>query len=171
MGKNIWINSGKDYDNNCFKPLKFYFSNSENHLLSMPLRNSEDLWINIIGELKNLDPALCIGYAIYNSDGILLYWSYQTDTSQEKWPKLKKGICHLKSRIPKRFLNEDIYVVELIGGLHYRQWLFEPGENSPQIVLNIKGGLSDLPHWIAKRPGVIAPIFEWEAVSIEDDTI
>ena len=171
LGKDIWINSGKDYDNNWFEPLKFYFSNSKNHLLSMPLSNSDDLWINIIGELKNLDPALCIGYAIYSSDGVILYWSLQTDTSQEKWPKLKKGICHLRSRIPKRFLNEDIYIVELIGSLHYRQWLFEPGKNSPQIVLDIKGGLSDSPHWIAKRPGVIAPIFKWEAVSGENDTI
>jgi lipopolysaccharide transport system ATP-binding protein len=58
-------------------------------------------------------------------------------------------------------LNEGTYRLELIGGLHHRQWFFEPGKSAPQIILNIQGGLSDSPLWTVKRPGLFAPVLPW----------
>jgi len=48
--------------------------------------------------------------------------------------------------------------------LYNRQWMYEPNVNSPSIYLNIQGGLSDSPYWMTKRPGILAPIFNWESV-------
>lgn len=160
-GMSEWINCGNSFDNPWFKPLRFYFTNEHGEKLLMPASNNDGMWINIEAEIKGNDPSLTVGYAIYSEEGSLLYWSYQTDEPEENWPKLQKGHCVLSSMIPKRFLNEGTYKVELIGGLHFREWLFEPGTKVPYVYLNIKGSLSDSPNWMIKRPGLLAPVFKW----------
>jgi lipopolysaccharide transport system ATP-binding protein len=159
-----WINSGNRFENPWFKPLRFFISDEHGNKQDMPVRNDSKIWVQIEAEIAQMDPALTIGYAIYAEDGTLLYWSYQTDESEDKWPKLKKGVCILRSRIPERFLNEGSYRIELLGSLHFRQWLLEPGVNAPSIHLTIQGGLSDSALWIMRRPGLIAPVIEWNIV-------
>ncbi|HEX7524283.1 MAG TPA: hypothetical protein VF357_08775, partial [Candidatus Deferrimicrobium sp.] len=105
--------------------------------------------------------------AIFSEDGSLLYWSYQTDRSEGEWPTLGKGAWILRSRIPPRMLNEGSYRVELIGTLHRRIWLFEPGVNAPGVYMTIWGGLSDSPYWMERRPGLFAPVIEWTASPAE----
>ena len=60
-------------------------------------------------------------------------------------------------------LNEGMYRVELMGSLHFRQWLFEPGVRAPAVTLVVRGGLSDSPYWMARRPGLVAPVIDWSA--------
>ena len=52
--------------------------------------------------------------------------------------------------------------MELNCSLHCREWLAEPGRNSPAIQFEIQGGLSDSPYWFYSRPGILAPVWEWE---------
>ncbi len=158
---NIWINSGKNFLNPWFKPLKMSITDEKGNDLKSPVRNDSEFRVQIEGEIQKMDPALTVGYAVYSQEGILLYWSYQTDEDEEKWPKFKMGFNILRSQIPKRFLNEGTYRIELIGNLHFREWLFEPEVNAPSIYLRIEGGLSDSPYWSMKRPGAIAPVMEW----------
>ena len=159
-----WVNHGREFDNPWFKPLRFFISDEHGKKQSMPLSNNSEMWVQIKAEIQAIDPALTVGYAVYAEDGSLLYWSYQTDQSEDRWPRLKEGVCVLRSRIPPRFLNEGVYRVELIGGLHFREWLFEPGISAPSIYVNIQGGLSDSPYWMIKRAGLLAPVMEWTAV-------
>jgi lipopolysaccharide transport system ATP-binding protein len=159
-----WKNLGNEFDNPWFKPLRFCVSNNQGDSQSMPLSNDTEMWVEIEAEIGRMDPALTIGYAIYSEDGKLLFWSYQTDQEKERWPTLRKGRIVLRGRIPSRLLNEGLYRVELIGGLHFREWLFKPGGNVPHIYLRISGGLSDSPLWMSKRPGVLAPVLEWVEV-------
>jgi lipopolysaccharide transport system ATP-binding protein len=156
-----WINNDNYFENQWFKPFRFYLADRYGNKLGTPVSNDSEVLVNIEGEIKELNSALTVGYAIYTEEGNLLYWSYQTDQTEDKWPILKKGHCILKGKIPERFLNEGIYRIELIGSLHYQQWLFEPGKNAPSIFLNIQGGLSESPYWMAKRPGALAPVIEW----------
>lgn len=160
--KSEWTNKIGNFDNTWFKPLEFFISDAKGKKLGMSLNNNSEIWINIVGEIKEIDNALTVGYAIFNEDGILLYWSYHTDGPDDRWPELKKGHCFLRSKIPPRFLNEGTYRIEFISSLHFRQWLCQPGTNSPVIYLNIQGGLSDSSYWMAKRPGIVAPVLEWE---------
>ncbi|MEJ2724565.1 MAG: ABC transporter ATP-binding protein [Deltaproteobacteria bacterium] len=164
MISNEWINPGAQYENPWFKPLYFLICDQSGNKLSMPVRNDGEMWVQIEAEIDELHSALTVGYAIYSQDGYLLYWSYQTDESEEKWPKLHKGVCILRSRIPRRVLNEGIYRIELIGGLHFQEWLFEPGVAAPSIYIIIQGGLSDSPHWKARRPGLLAPVIQWSVI-------
>lgn len=158
-----WLNRNDSYfDNEWFKPLSLSITDAYGNELSMPHSNDADMWIQIEGEIRVLDPSLTVGYVIYNEDGVLLYWSCQIDGREQNWPKLSIGPNTLRGRIPKRLLNEGSYKIELIGCLHCKKWLFEPLKNSPSINLVIQGGLSDSPFWVAKRTGVISPVLEWK---------
>lgn len=157
-----WKNEGTEFINPWFIPSSLYIGNEIGEKIPMPVKNNEDMWIHIEGCLREKDPALTLGYAIYSEDGNLLFWSYLTDENENNWSKLKIGKNHLQSKIPKRFFNEGVYRIEFISSLHFRQWLCEPGKNTPVIFLTIKGGLSDSSYWIAKRPGLLAPVMDWE---------
>ena len=163
-----WQNQGNEFENGWFKPLRFFISDRSSKAHDMPVMNDTEIWINIVADVRRLDAALTVGYALYSDQGRLLYWSYQTDQGPARWPELRKGTCTLRSKIPQHFLNEGKYQIELIGGLHFREWLFEPGKNAPTIFMTIQGGLSNSPLWMAKRPGILAPVLEWQ---IEHQTL
>lgn len=158
----VWVNCGHEFANPWFMPVRFFIADENGKPLHMPVRNDTDIWVHIEADVKELDSALTVGYAIYSEDGIPLYWSYQTDEEENRWPVIKKGRCVLRSQIPKRFLNEGDYRLEVVGGLHFRKWLFEPGRNCPSIALQINGGVSDSPLWMVRRPVALAPVLKWE---------
>lgn len=159
-----WTNVDGLYVNPWFHPHRLAVVDGNGTPCSMPVRNDAELWVEVRGVVAYLDPALTIGYAIFSESGELLYWTYQTDGPPTSWPRLTTGTNLLRSRLPPRLLNEGVYRIELIGGLHNREWLFEPQLSAPSITLAIEGGLSDSPHWTAKRPGTLAPILAWELV-------
>jgi lipopolysaccharide transport system ATP-binding protein len=158
-----WVNTGEEYRNPWFTPRTFSLSDEEGLPLAMPVRNDAGMWVEIRGEVHRTDPALTLGYAVYSDEGTLLYWSYQTDGPEPGWPMLSEGAWTLRGRIPARFLNEGAYRIEMIGSLHFREWLFQPGVCAPFVTLVVKGGLSDSPYWTAKRPGLVAPVIDWVA--------
>lgn len=147
-----WENKGNEFENDYFKPKKFYISKEEDGTI----------WITIEATITKLDPALTIGYALYTEDGDLLYWSYQTDTPERDWPILKLGKCCIKSRVPTEILNSGIFKIEMLGGLHNREWLFAPGKLNPVITMNFSKKFDESIYWIQKRPGLIAPTIKWE---------
>jgi lipopolysaccharide transport system ATP-binding protein len=156
-----WVNTGNKLINEWFNPLEFYIADSNGDVQNTALSNNSDSFVYIKGEIKQVDPSFQIGYAIYNQEGSLLYWSCQTDGNEEDWPSLKEGDCIYKSQIPKRLLNEGVYRVELLIALYFKQWISEPGVNAPSIHFTIQGGLSDSPYWMIKRPGMLAPVLKW----------
>ncbi|MFM6265899.1 MAG: hypothetical protein ACKPFA_05215, partial [Dolichospermum sp.] len=157
-----WVNVNNEFSNPWFKPLRFFIADKFGNERINPVSNDTDIIVQIEAEIEQSECDLTIGYAIYSDDNHLLYWSYQTDNlANNLTQSLTKGTCTLKSQIPRRFLNEGTYKIELIGGLHGRKWLFQPGINSPSIFLIIQGGLSDSLYWMVKRPGLIAPIMQW----------
>ncbi len=103
-----------------------------------------------------------LGYALYNAEGTLLYWSVYNDSKQSLWPKVELGDNVFESDIPTRFLNEGSYRIEIFQAFYCKYGVIEPGNNSPSISFSIKGGLSDSPYWISKRPGLLAPVMKWQ---------
>lgn len=166
-GSDEWVNITGEYKNNYFIPSKLAITDAGGQKLNMPARNDSEMWVQIEGEIITPDSSLTIGYAVYNEDGNMLYWTFQTDLSDEKRQKLEKGKCIFRGKIPSRILNEGTYRMELISGLHYIEWLNEPGVNAPAVYLSIQGGLSDSPYFMLKRPGIMAPVLDWHYFSIK----
>ncbi|MGO9117103.1 MAG: ABC transporter ATP-binding protein [Desulfomonilaceae bacterium] len=156
-----WVNPGNLLDNEWFKPLRFFVADKSGQKQRMPLRNDADMWVQIEGELKRSDARFTVGYGIYVEDGQLLYWSFSTDGPEDSWPTAWTGRCTFKSPLPKRVLNEGSYRLELLAFIHTSHWLSEPMNSAPCVTLTIKGGLSDSPHWMEKRQGMLGPVMKW----------
>ena len=151
-----WINQRTMYDNRHFELLRFGLYDENGEAVVPPITNNRPVWVEIEGNIGRPDPALKIGYAVYDESGQVLYWSTQTDGAEAQWPRLSAGRCLLRSRLPSRLLNEGTYRLEMIGTLHCREWLYEPNVSAPSVTLTIQGGLSDSPYWMAPRPGILA---------------
>lgn len=151
-----WENGGSEFENDYFKPERFYLSKERDGTV----------WVNIEASITRLDPALTVGYALYAEGNELLYWSYQTDTPQRDWPVLKPGKCSMRSRVPTEILNSGIFKIEMLGGLHNREWLFAPGKLNPIITMNFTKEFDESIYWVQKRPGLLAPTIKWEYKNI-----
>jgi len=159
--KSEWINRKKHCQDDYFTPTRLAIENNEGKVITQPIKNNENIYIVIEGNVKQLHKSLCIGYALFNDDNNLLYWTYFTDSDESQWLEILIGENKLVSELPKRLLNEGTYRIELLTSLHFIKWINEPQKNSPSIFLTIQGGLSDSPYWMAKRPGILAPILKW----------
>ena len=156
-----WENTNNQFNNPYFIPLTFKL------IKEKTLNDNDDLCVEIEAEINQLHPALIFGYALYNEKGETLYWSLQTDLSENKWPLIKPGHSKFRSKIPLTFLNNGEYVIELIAGLYYINWICAPSaQNSPKLRFDNQRKLSESPHWTYKRPGIMAPKTEW--VSVEN---
>jgi lipopolysaccharide transport system ATP-binding protein len=160
-GKSVWVSEGCTFSNPYFEPIRMAIVDSDGRELSMPVRNDADVWIEIVGNVSIADPALTLGYGMFDESGQLLYWTCQTDQRDADWPVIRPGRVHLRGKFPNRLLNEGNYRLELLVSLHYRQWILQPGSGSPHVFLSIQGGLSDSSYWMMKRPGVLAPNILW----------
>ncbi len=160
-----WRNTSHAFDNPWFVPERFCLTNLDGSLAEMPVSNDSETYVQIEGEVRVSVPSLRVGYAAFNDEGTLLYWSCHNDEGPERWPRLRPGRVVLRSRVPPRLLNEGVYRLELISSLVRQQWLTQAGVNAPGIVLNIRGGLSDSPLWHQRRPGVLAPVLAWTVLA------
>lgn len=124
-------------------------------------KSGEDMTVMIKGVLHHDTPDLTIGYALYDENEELLYWSYQTDTKPDLHLK-KAGPITLESKLPISTLNSGTYRVELIGGIHGKQWFFEPGRGNPSVMIDVKRDFSNHPYWNQRRPGILAPTIPWK---------
>jgi lipopolysaccharide transport system ATP-binding protein len=158
----VWVNRDGGVDHPVMQPLYFAVENRQGQPITVPVRNDEPLFVVIRVDVRQVDPALCMGFALFNQDSQLLLWSLTTDAPEECWPKLQRGIVELRCALPQRFLNEGSYRLELNCSLHCREWLAQPGYNSPAVQFEIQGGLSDSPYWFYARPGILAPGWNWE---------
>lgn len=157
-----WINTDNSYKNENFTPMRFALENTQGNVLTDAAKNDEEITIVIEGNVDQPHRALCVGYTLYDDENNLLYWSYSTDQSEDKWPEIEEGKNVFVSKLPQHLLNEGTYRLELLISLHYIKWINEPQKTSPSIYFTIQGGLSDSPYWMSKRPGVLAPLLAWE---------
>jgi lipopolysaccharide transport system ATP-binding protein len=88
-----WTNSGHDFLNDYFTPTRFTVVASDGTKLDMPLQANQDAFVQLEGFVEVLDPSLTIGYAVFTENEQVLFWSYQTDGAESKWPALRKGAC------------------------------------------------------------------------------
>ena len=160
-----WVNPGDEYANPYFQPTRFCAVDRSLQTLCRDMRADEVIGILLEGHVKTRDDALVVGFAIYTMEGVLLYWSVQTDTPRAQWPEIRAGGNRLVCWLPSHCLNEGEYRVELIVSLHWRAWFCQPGVKAPPITFKVRGGLSESPHWMEPRPGLLAPVLAFDCLA------
>jgi homopolymeric O-antigen transport system ATP-binding protein len=157
-----WTSDSKNSKNAALVvPRAMRLFDQRGQVVKRPVPNEGELTLELQVEVREVDPALAIGYGLYTEEGQPLWYSYQTDEASERWPKLEKGLIRLYSTLPARLLNEGRYRLEYICCVHNRMWLAQPGANVASICFEIQGGLSESPFWMQARGGVLAPVIPW----------
>ena len=163
-----WINIDKEFINPWFTPEKIYFTDeSKNIVDDGQFNNKTNYYYNLYGNIREHDPALQVGYALYDENNNLLFWTLFNDDKEENWPKISKGRFCFSGLIPKRYLNEGLYRIEPIVSLYFREWIVQPSVNAPILYFEINGGLSDSPYWLVRRPGILAPLLKWNVERVD----
>jgi lipopolysaccharide transport system ATP-binding protein len=156
-----WKDAGSQKKNSFFSVKSLSIVDEEGAVVKGVFSRLDHVSVEIVAEVNEIDSLLDIGYCVYDENDQMIYWTYQTDTAVEEWPKLRVGMNTLRSKIPRLLLNEGEYRLEVVGGLRYREWLYYFG-SSPSIAFIVQGGLSESPYYDTKRPSAIAPICPWE---------
>jgi homopolymeric O-antigen transport system ATP-binding protein len=143
----------------------FRIRDSAGKTITRPIRNDEQAVAEIALDVKKTHPGLNFGYSLVNEAGVRVYWALTTDQTREHWPKLECGRVTLASAVPKRFLNQGLFRLELHAGIHNQVWFSQPGATPYAVFLRIAGGLSDSPYWTTARSGVVAPVVPWSATT------
>ncbi len=133
--------------------------------LSMPVRNDIDHYVTVEFDQKKVDISFQIGFAVYDSHNTLIFWSFNTDMSEDSWPRIILGYNALRISLPKNLLNEGAYRIVLLAACYHREWILRPDDDNPSIDFEIHGGLSRSPYWYEKRRGIFAPVLCWQAVT------
>ena len=133
-------------------------------LLKRDLSADEPFGVLIEGLSQNPHPSLAIGFTISTMSGDPVFVSQHTDDEPSRWPPLRHGLNRLITWVPARFLNEGAYKLELNASLYRLEWISRPGVNAPAVKFIIHGGLSQSPHWLLARQGVVAPLLPFQAL-------
>lgn len=149
---------GRTVENEYFIIETVILEDESGNLLSNSHSNDTDVIVKLTIDIKKSDPALCFGIVVYDSQKSTLFWTFNTDVEINVF---EEGRQFLNCRIPRYFLNEGEYQLEVVSSICFIRWLLEPGHSPIRLMLNIQGGLSKSPYWTVKRPGMVAPHLEW----------
>ncbi|MDR1763029.1 MAG: ATP-binding cassette domain-containing protein [Dysgonamonadaceae bacterium] len=164
--RSIWINPCNEFYSQYFTPAKMYVIDKKSLLPTTELNNNDAFGVCIEGKVEAKHHGFNVGFAVYSSSGELIFWSLNTDSLPHKFIDVQMGQNKIVMWMQPHYLNEGKYRVELITSIHNNEWLCKPETKSPSIFFNINGGLSDSPFWQEHRPGIMAPINEFEILNI-----
>ena len=120
---------------------------------------SKPIYLNVEFELAEVNPALNVSFDLVTPDGVLVFNTSFRDGPDP--PELVEGPNLLRCPIPPGLLNSGSYLVNLRISLHQASWIaFEDGVVQFSVLAD--HGDSLFLH-ATTRPGVIAPLLEWEA--------
>lgn len=109
------------------------------------------------------DPLMTIGFCCYDENDQQVFWTYPSDFGSTN-PFEKAGTTTLKFDIPDD-LNQGTYRLQLIGGLHGKEWFYEPGTEAPEVAFSIEGPDSQSALYQHKRPTIYVPRITWQTIS------
>lgn len=125
-------------------------------------KNNLYVELEFIANTKN--PALCIGFDLITSEGATVLRSYQTDLPSKDWPPIRIGKNYWYCTIPGSILNAGTYYLCPRIGMHNMYWIVSL-HGIVQFEIILDHGVSPLWNSLNERsrPGVIAPILNWNA--------
>lgn len=129
------------------------------------VETDKDFFVEVEFLVRRLDPSLCVGFDLSNSDGVTILRAYQTDAREEQWPSVRIGRNRWRCRIPRGLLNGGNYLVNPRISIHNVAWIVQE-DAILGFRVNLSHGVSPLWSSIseANRPGLIAPILEWTSI-------
>jgi lipopolysaccharide transport system ATP-binding protein len=124
----------------------------------------DDVTVELDFVAHSSSPGLCVGFDLITSEGVLVARSYHTDLPPERWPHVRLGKNRWCCTIPRGLLNAGVYFLSPRIGIHNMYWIIHL---DPVIRFEVVLDHGVSPFWnvldARNRPGVIAPILQWES--------
>lgn len=130
----------------------------EFNLIKSSVSANSKVGLIIEGDLLEHNALLLIGYAVFTEHDECLYFSLHTDSAKEGWLSLRTGKNIIVTWLPQNIFNAGNYRIEFISTLHNIKWLCQPGISQASVTLSLQNNISDSPHWVDVRGGLIAPV-------------
>lgn len=162
-GVAAWKPSGQDHVSPYCSPLRVFVGDHNRKLLPLPFPRHQEAFLYVEYQVDEVDRGLSIGFTLHTEEGICVFESFHTDQAERRWPSYRLGINLFRVRLPLELLNEGMYTLQMLGNLGFRQLLFERERSPISLRLEVRGGLSESPYWVQRRPGVAAPVLAWES--------
>jgi lipopolysaccharide transport system ATP-binding protein len=124
--------------------------------------SSRPITITLEFDLAEVHSSFHAGFDLATIDGVVVFRSYLTDVVEEPAKLLKRGRNAIRCTIPPGLLNSGRYLINLRIGLHWIKWIVYSDDVMQFDVIADHGEslfLND-----QARPGVVAPILQWDAV-------
>jgi lipopolysaccharide transport system ATP-binding protein len=124
--------------------------------------SSRPITVTLEFDLAKVDSSFTAGFDLATLDGVVVFRSYLTDVVDEPAKLLRPGRNAIRCTIPPGLLNSGRYVINLRIGLHWVKWIAYTDDVMQFDVIADHGEslfLND-----PARPGVVAPLLDWEAV-------
>jgi homopolymeric O-antigen transport system ATP-binding protein len=124
--------------------------------------SSRPITVTLEFDLTEVHSSFFAGFDLGTIDGVVVFRSFFTDVVEEPGKLLKRGRNAIRCTIPAGLLNSGRYLINLRIGLHLFQWIVGTDDVLQFDVIADHGEslfLND-----QARPGVVAPILQWDAV-------
>jgi len=124
--------------------------------------SAEPLRVEMEFDLSSYHTALCIGFDMYNSEGIHIFRTYHNDRHEREWPPLRVGRNVLRCTVPPGWLKYGTYTIYPKVELYWIEYILH---GPPGVTFEVDLQHGESPFWGIKHPdkfpGVIAPCLEW----------
>jgi lipopolysaccharide transport system ATP-binding protein len=120
--------------------------------------SSEPFAVEMDVGLKRVPNGLLIGFDLAMADGTIVFRTYQTDVSPQRWPKLRVGSNRLHCDIAANFLNAGRYSVMPRISIDRVRWIVN-GRGA--VSFDVHRDPGDSLHALAAKPGAVAPLLPW----------
>ena len=157
-----WRNPGNLFENPWFKPLRFGLYGEDGKAISSPVERKDRVWVEIEGFVEVPDPALEVGYCLYEVNGVLVCYGYQTDQmgGEKELPPLQ-GNFILRVPLNCSLLNVGNYHVKMEVNLFNRERIVNIHATPPEFSFEISGRLYPSPYRLGESPGILALDQPW----------
>jgi lipopolysaccharide transport system ATP-binding protein len=148
-----WIDlEGKRCKNEIHNITRFALTDHEGALLGNTITYNTDIHISIELEIFDEQKNLNVGYTLYDSQHSPIFWSWYKTDDTIGITALPKGKHRLVTVIPKKYLNQGSYTLELTSVLHNVKMLVGVSAG-PSLSFEIEGGYPSV---------ILNPSFVWQ---------
>jgi homopolymeric O-antigen transport system ATP-binding protein len=126
--------------------------------------SSSPITVTLEFDLTEVNSSFTAGFDLATLDGVVVFRSYLTDVHEEPEKVLRPGRNAIRCTIPAALLNSGRYLVNLRISLHGTTSIVHSDDVLQFDVIADHGESLFLN--APARPGLIAPIMEWEAVDV-----
>jgi lipopolysaccharide transport system ATP-binding protein len=126
--------------------------------------SSAPITVELEFALRQPLPFLRVGFEVKTPDGIALFRAYHNDSVEIVDYDPTRESYRVRALLPPHLLNNGTYMIDPLAAIYRGDWLVRDARG---LQIHIVFDVPNRDYVIGSRPGVIAPILDWQNVQEE----